>query len=258
MSNSAYHQPGPTSPYGSGDPYYNKASGYVASGATPKSSKRNWLKIGIPIAIIVIVGAVVGGVLGSRSSKKNSNTSGDNSNNNNGNGSPSGGPKNGLNRLPTSTDPFYGMPVYPSSVSLFFRFRVGISRCSTFFSFFPFANYSALWTTNFSSIFPLVATRPTPHFTANQRSPPIPSFPGRATPSTPQVQHPRLFAQTVLDLSPLLTNGRPFRTSLPQSHISTPGISPFSRTRPTTTAFLLSSTSWMVPAVSLTTPEKSR
>ena len=111
----------PTSPYGSGDPYYSKSSGYMASGAaTAKSSKRNWLKFGIPIAVIVIVGAVVGGVLGSRTSKKNNNSSGDNNgNDNNGNGNPTGGPKNGLNRLPTSTDPFYGMPIYPSSVSLF-------------------------------------------------------------------------------------------------------------------------------------------
>jgi hypothetical protein len=125
MANNAqydYHTPeqtAPASPYGSGDPYYNKSSGYIASGAAPaKSSKRNWLKIGIPIAVLVIVGAVVGGVLGSRKSKKNSDSNGgNNSNNNNGNGNPSGGPNNGLARLPTSTDPFYGMPIYPSSVS---------------------------------------------------------------------------------------------------------------------------------------------
>jgi hypothetical protein len=116
-----YHnpdQPAPTSPYGSGDPYYTKSSGYIASGAAPaKGSKRNWLKIGIPIAILVIVGAVVGGVLGSRSSKKNDSNGGNNSNsnNNNGNGNSNEGPKNGLARLPTSTDPFYGMPIYPSS-----------------------------------------------------------------------------------------------------------------------------------------------
>ena len=112
-------QPAPTSPYGSGDPYYSKSSGYIASGATPaKGSKRNWLKIGIPIAILVIVGAVVGGVLGSRT-KKNNSSGGNNSdnNNNNGNGNSNNGPKNGLARLPTSTDPFYGMPIYPSSVS---------------------------------------------------------------------------------------------------------------------------------------------
>jgi hypothetical protein len=121
-NNHNYHNPeeAPTSPYGSGDPYYSKTSGYVASSATPpRSSKRNWLKFGIPIALVVIVGAVLGGVLGSRkSNKSNNNSSGDNNNGNN-NGNPTSGPKNGLNRLPTSTDPFYGMPIYPSSVSLF-------------------------------------------------------------------------------------------------------------------------------------------
>lgn len=107
----------PTSPYGSGDPYYNKSSGYIASGPT-KQSKRNWLKIGIPIAILVIVGAVVGGVLGSRASKNNSSSSSSGgSNSGNGNGNSGGGVKNGLGRFPTSTDPFYGMPIYPSSVS---------------------------------------------------------------------------------------------------------------------------------------------
>ena len=118
-ANHDYHNPeeaAPTSPYGSGDPYYNKASGYIASGGA-KQPKRNWLKIGIPIAILVVVGAVLGGVLGSRA-KKNSNSSGG-SNGSNGNGnSNGGGVKNGLGRFPTSTDSFYGMPIYPSTVSL--------------------------------------------------------------------------------------------------------------------------------------------
>ena len=113
----------PTSPYGSGDPYYNKSTGYVGSGGAARP-KRNWLKIGIPVAILVIVGAVVGGVLGSRSSKKNNGggSSGSNNGNGNGNGNSDNPVKNGLGRFPTSTDPFYGMPIYPSSVSLCFYF----------------------------------------------------------------------------------------------------------------------------------------
>lgn len=110
----------PISPYGSGDPYYSKSSGYIASGPV-KRSKSNWLKIGVPIAILVIVGAVVGGILGSRAGKKNNTNSpgGNNSNDNsNGNDNSDGGVKNGLARFPTSTDPFYGMPIYPSTVSL--------------------------------------------------------------------------------------------------------------------------------------------
>lgn len=120
-ANYDYHTTGhaaPTSPYGSGDPYYNKSSGYIASGPA-KRQKNNWLRIGIPIAILVIVGAVVGGVLGSRASKKNNGDSsgGNNSNGGNSNGNGNNPVINGLARLPSSTDPVYGMPIYPSSVS---------------------------------------------------------------------------------------------------------------------------------------------
>ena len=109
----------PSTPYGSGDPYYNKSSGYIASGPA-KRPKRNWLKFGIPIAILVIVGAVLGGVFGSRASKKNGGSSGGSNNGDNGDGNSSNGVKNGLARFPASTDSFYGMPIYPSSVSLLF------------------------------------------------------------------------------------------------------------------------------------------
>ena len=104
----------PTSPYGSGDPYYSKSSGYITSGPA-RRSKKNWLKIGIPIAILVIIGAVVGGVLGSRASKKNSDGSSGDSNSSSGGGN---GVNNGLGRFPVSTDAFYGMPIYPSTVGL--------------------------------------------------------------------------------------------------------------------------------------------
>lgn len=119
-TNYEYHsaEPAAPTPYGSGDPYYNKSSGYIASGSAARP-KRNGLKIGIPIAILVIVGAVVGGVLGSRASKKNNSSSAGNSNSgSDGNGSSNSGVKNGLARFPTSTDSFYGMPIYPSTVSL--------------------------------------------------------------------------------------------------------------------------------------------
>src|SRR5882757_9499730 len=74
-----YHSTDPpganqTSPYGSGDPYYNESSGYIASGP-PKKGMSNWIKFGVPIALLVVVGAVVGGVLGSRSSQNSSSSS---------------------------------------------------------------------------------------------------------------------------------------------------------------------------------------
>lgn len=204
MANNArydYHSPeqtAPASPYGSGDPYYNKSSGYIASGAAPaKSSKRNWLKIGIPIAILVIVGAVVGGVLGSRKSKKNSNSNGDSSNNNNGNGNSNGGPNNGLARLPTSTDPFYGMPIYPSSVSPP-PFSVDRGNISAYLCLvLPFSPLLH-WMIDVSRLLPSSATRPTPPSTASRRSRPTPSFLGRAIHSAPLTHHPRVYAQTVL------------------------------------------------------------
>jgi hypothetical protein len=118
-ANYDYHTTGntaPASPYGSGDPYYNKSSGYIASGP-PKQQRNNWVRIGIPILILVIVGAVVGGVVGSRASKKNNGGSSGGSNSDGGNGDGSNPVINGLARLPSSTDPVYGMPIYPSSTN---------------------------------------------------------------------------------------------------------------------------------------------
>jgi len=103
-----------TSPYGSGDPYYNESSGYIASGP-PKKGASKWIKVGIPIVIIIIVGAVVGGVLGSRASKDDNSSSSSN-------GSPADASsvnsvKNAVGRFATSTDTDYFMPVYPSTTN---------------------------------------------------------------------------------------------------------------------------------------------
>jgi hypothetical protein len=103
----------PATPFGSGDPYYNESSGYIASGP-PKKRISNWIKFGVPVVILIIVGAVVGGVVGSRSSKnKSSSTS---------TSSPAGASsavslKQSIGRFATSTNIDYFMPVYPSTVS---------------------------------------------------------------------------------------------------------------------------------------------
>lgn len=104
------------SPYASGDPYYNESSGFITP-ATPKKGTSNWIKFGIPVAVIVIIGAVVGGVLGSRSSHGSSGGGG-------GGGKAAGkaessaaSVKNELGRYATATNSDYLMPVYPSTTN---------------------------------------------------------------------------------------------------------------------------------------------
>lgn len=117
-SNYDYHSTdngAPTSPY-AGAP--NAASsGYIATGP-PKKGLSNWVKFGIPVAVVVILGAVLGGVLGSRASKNNSNSSSSSGSNSGGAANPSSvlSVKNGVGRFATATDSDYFMPVYPSTV----------------------------------------------------------------------------------------------------------------------------------------------
>ena len=118
------------SPYGSGDPYYNASTGYI-SPATPKKPVNKWIKIGIPIGILVIAGAVVAGVLASRHHSHNSSSS------NSSSGSPAAASsalsaKNAVGIFPTGTDSEFMVPLYPSTVSfttfeIYFRCLI----CST-------------------------------------------------------------------------------------------------------------------------------
>ena len=100
------------SPYGSGDPYYNESTGFI----TPSKAKQGtskWVKIGIPVAILVIAAAVVGVILGIRahnkslSSSSKSASSGSNS---------ASGAKNDIGLYATGTDSLYMLPLYPSTV----------------------------------------------------------------------------------------------------------------------------------------------
>ena len=65
------HQP---TPYGSGDPYYNESTGFITPSKAKKGTSK-WLKIGLPVGILVIAGAVVGIVLGLRAHDKSSSSS---------------------------------------------------------------------------------------------------------------------------------------------------------------------------------------
>ena len=106
-----------TSPYGSGDPYYNTSTGYITP-STPKKSltKSKWIKFGVPVGILVIAGAVVAAVLATRH-HHNSSSSSKNS------GSPAAASsaisaKNAVGVFPTATNSEFMVPVYPSTVRL--------------------------------------------------------------------------------------------------------------------------------------------
>jgi hypothetical protein len=100
------------SPYASGDPYYNESSGFITPTPVTKKRTSNWIKFGIPVAIIIIVGAVVGSIFGSKA-KKNA-----------GGGSGGGAAaessaasiKAQVGRYATGTNSFM-RPVYPSTTN---------------------------------------------------------------------------------------------------------------------------------------------
>jgi len=101
------------SPYGSGDPYYNESSGFITPHPAPKRSN-NWLRFGIPVAILIIIGAVLGGVLGSRASK---NSSGSGAGSSAAAASSAASLKSSVGRYATATSDPYLMPIYPSTTN---------------------------------------------------------------------------------------------------------------------------------------------
>jgi hypothetical protein len=105
-------------PYGAGDPFYNESSGFIAPHAGKKRTN-NWIKIGVPVLILVIIGAVVGGVLGSRSGKSKAAGSGGSGNSGSDTAAESSAAsvKLAVGRFATATNSKYMMPVYPSTVS---------------------------------------------------------------------------------------------------------------------------------------------
>ncbi|KAG6830303.1 hypothetical protein H0H92_001381, partial [Tricholoma furcatifolium] len=106
------------SPYGSGDPYYNESSGYITPHPVKKRTS-NWVKIGIPVLILVVIGAVVGGIVGSRASKNSS--SGGSSSSSSGSSAAAASSaisaKLEIGRFATATNSEFMMPVYPSTTN---------------------------------------------------------------------------------------------------------------------------------------------
>jgi len=107
------------SPYGSGDPYLNQSTGYIAPMNAEKKKSNNWLKIGLPILILVIIGAVVGGVVGSRKSSSSSASSKGGAGSTGSNVAPGEAvsAKLEVGRFATATNGFYGVPIYPATTN---------------------------------------------------------------------------------------------------------------------------------------------
>lgn len=103
-----------STPYGSGDPYYQQSTGYITPAPVSKKRTSNWIKIGIPVLIVVIAAAVVGGILGARhaSNTKSSGGSQDPASA----ASSAASLKSAVGRYATATESKYMIPVYPSTV----------------------------------------------------------------------------------------------------------------------------------------------
>lgn len=109
------------SPYGSGDPYYNQSTGYITPAKPSKKGVSNWIKFGIPVAVIVIAGAVVGGILGSRAASKTSSAASS--------ASAAASAQAAIGIFATSTDSEFMVPIYPSTVSIDLCSRCFCSIC---------------------------------------------------------------------------------------------------------------------------------
>jgi hypothetical protein len=99
-------------PYGSGDPYYTQSTGYITPQQPPKKKVSNWIKFGIPVAVVIVVAAVVGGVLGSRASNNAAAASGSAAAE-----TSAIQAKNAVGLFPTGTDSQYMLPLYPATTN---------------------------------------------------------------------------------------------------------------------------------------------
>ncbi|KZV99457.1 hypothetical protein EXIGLDRAFT_712139 [Exidia glandulosa HHB12029] len=141
-SNDSYQRPVASTPYirmgDRSDPgeghagYYYGAAHQVNIPAAPRKRTSLWIKLGIPVAILVIIAAVVGVVLARRHSKSSPGSAG---------GSSEGGSKGspGVQGLfATSTDAYF-LPVYPTASNAALYVRP---------TFTPTESASAAWPTD--------------------------------------------------------------------------------------------------------------
>ena len=104
-----------STPYGSGDPYYNSSTGYITP-ANPKKSASKWIRFGVPVVVVVIAGAVVAAVLATRHHGNGSGTSSKSDSGNPAAASSAISAKNAIGVYPTATDSEFMVPLYPSTV----------------------------------------------------------------------------------------------------------------------------------------------
>ena len=110
--NSPYGQGG--SPYGSThntDPNRLESTGFIAGGPTSKGGVSKWIKIGVPVALLVVIAAVLGGVLGSRHHSSAANAASSAA------ASSAASAQKAVGIYATATNSEYMMPIYPSTVS---------------------------------------------------------------------------------------------------------------------------------------------
>lgn len=96
-------------PYG--NQYYSESTGYITPMPAPKKRTSNWIKFGIPIAVVVIAGAVVGVILGIRASKHSGSAASD------GSASSAASIKNSVGLYATATNSEFMVPLYPSTTN---------------------------------------------------------------------------------------------------------------------------------------------
>jgi len=105
------------SPYGSGDPYYTQSTGYITPHQPVKKGISKWIKIGVPVFVLVIAAVVLGAVFGTRKSNTSSaQTNGGNSGDAAA-ASSAASIKIAVGRFATATNSEFMVPIYPSTVS---------------------------------------------------------------------------------------------------------------------------------------------
>lgn len=108
------------SPYGAGDPYYQQSQGYIQPYPRKKGLSK-WVKIGVPVAIIIIVGVVVGVVMATRNNSDDDKSS--SSNSKPGSDSKPADPEDAatakleIGRFAVATNSAFMVPIYPTATN---------------------------------------------------------------------------------------------------------------------------------------------